>query len=58
MRLKKVNPKDYGELLFKMDIEAFCRDFDYPSSSVKMTLKYLKGCDVYLAYLDAEKYGW
>lgn len=57
MKFEKINPKNYGELLFKMDTEAFCRDFDYPSPSIKMTLDYLKGCEVYLAYLDKDPIG-
>ena len=48
MEFKKVNPEEYGELLYQMDIEAFNRDFDFPSTSVKLTLGFLKGCEVYL----------
>jgi len=47
---KKINPHDYGKLLYEMDIKAFNRDFDYPSPSITMTLDYLKNCDVYLVY--------
>lgn len=57
MELKKINPKDNGELLFKMDVQAFCRDFDYPSPSVEKTLDYLKDCDVHLAYENNELVG-
>ena len=52
MEFKKINPKKYGELLFKMDAQAFCRSFDYPSTSIKTTLDYLKNCSVYLVYKD------
>lgn len=54
---KQIDPKDFGETLFKMDIEAFNRKFDYPSPSVKMTLDYLKNCQVYLAYDDSTLIG-
>jgi ribosomal protein S18 acetylase RimI-like enzyme len=50
MEFKKINPGEYGELLYKLDIQAFTRDFDYPSTSIQLTLKYLENCDVYLAY--------
>ena len=47
---KKINPHDYGKLLYEMDINAFNRNFDYPSPSIAMTLDYLKNCNVYLVY--------
>lgn len=50
MEFKKINPKEYGEVLYQMDIKAFNRDFDYPSPSVELTLDFLKDCEVYLAY--------
>lgn len=52
MIFKKINPSDYGDLLFNMDVSAFNRSFDYPSSSIAMTLDYLKNCHVYLAFVD------
>lgn len=50
MEFKKINPEEYGELLYQMDVKAFNRDFDFPSTSVKLTLDFLKGCEVYLVY--------
>ncbi len=50
MKFKKINPEEYGELLYQMDVKAFNRDFDFPSTSVKLTLDFLKGCEVYLVY--------
>lgn len=50
MEFKKINPEDFGELLYQMDVKAFSRDFDFPSTSVKLTLNFLKGCEVYLVY--------
>lgn len=50
MEFKKINPEKYGELLYQMDVKAFNRDFDFPSTSVKLTLDFLKGCEIYLTY--------
>lgn len=52
LEFKKINPQDYGELLFKMDVKTFCREYDYPSNSVETTLDYLKNCIVYLVEID------
>lgn len=52
MEFRKVDPADYAKLLYEMDVAAFDRDFDYPSPSPGMTLKYLAGCEVYLAYVN------
>jgi len=50
MEFKKINPDEYSELLYQMDVEAFNRDFDFSSTSVKLTLSFLKGCEVFLVY--------
>lgn len=57
MEFRKINPQEYGELLFRMDVQAFCRSFDYPSRSVEMTLDYLKDCEVFLAYKNGTPIG-
>lgn len=57
MEFEKININDYGEVLYKLDVEAFNRDFDYPSPSVAMTLSYLQGCEVYLGRVNGEPAG-
>ena len=54
---KKIDVNEYGKLLYEMDIAVFNRDFDYPSPSIKMTLDYLKNCEVYLIYTENDVVG-
>ncbi len=57
MKFELINQSEHGQLLYEMDVKAFTRDFDFPSRSVDETIKYLSGCDVYLAYKDKELVG-
>jgi len=50
VQFRKINPVEHAKLLYEMDVAAFDREFDYPSPSPEMTVKYLEGCEVYLAY--------
>lgn len=57
MDIRQIDITQHGKTLYELDVAAFCRPYDYPSPSVPMTLSYLKGCIVYLAYDDGQPVG-
>ncbi len=50
MDLRKINPEEFGQLLFEIDNAAFTREFDLRARSVQEEVDYLRYSEVFLAY--------
>jgi ribosomal protein S18 acetylase RimI-like enzyme len=57
MQIEKIELATHAQELFKMDIAAFNRDFDYPARSVQDTKEYLKDCQIFAGYSDQKIVG-
>lgn len=58
MTLTKVNPVEFGQLIFTIEKKAFTRDFDLCSRDVQEEVDYLKDGEVYIAYSDEVAMGY
>jgi ribosomal protein S18 acetylase RimI-like enzyme len=52
MKLKKVDPQEFGELLFKIDNLAFNRKFDLRARNIQEEVDYFKDCEVFISYQE------
>ena len=58
MELIKVDLEEKAELLFKLEIRAFYRDFDLPSRTVQEQKEYLQGSETYILYEEQTPVGF
>ncbi len=50
MKMRNVDPKKVGNLLFELDNRAFNRKFDLPARNVQEEIDYLTGSHVYVLF--------
>lgn len=58
MELIKVDCIKEAKILFKLDNQALCRDFDLPSRNIQEQIDYLQGSEVYILYEGGNAIGF